>query len=146
MNKFRETCSFGCENSSNFGLLALRTLPAYFLVSNHGWSKITNPEKWNWLGTTFAKYFFGILDFATPAFGFIAAFSESICAILVLLGLFTRPAALLVAATMLIAAFHHITTTGNPESALVYFSVFIAIAFTGPGKFSLDSILFASKK
>lgn len=143
MNKLKNFLSGNC---SSCGLLILRVLPAFFLASNHGWSKITNPEKWDWLGMTFVKYFFGVLDFAAPAFGFLAAFSESICAILVLFGLCTRPAALMVSATMFVAAFHHITTTGSPESALIYFSIFMAIACAGPGKYSLDSVIFGQKK
>ncbi len=143
MNKLKR---FLVGNCSGCGLLILRIFPGYFLAANHGWSKITNPEKWDWLGMTFAKYFFGVLDFAAPAFGFIAAFSESICAILVLFGLFARPAAMMVAATMFVAAMHHITTTGSPESAWVYFSVFLAIACAGPGKYSLDSLIFGPKK
>ena len=101
-----------------------------------------NPEKWVKLGNAFSKYFGGILDFANPVFGFTAAFSESICAVLVLVGLFTRPAATLVAATMFVAAFHHITTTGSPESAFVYFSIFATIVATGPGKYSIDQMFF----
>jgi putative oxidoreductase len=124
------------------GLLILRLLPAYFLVFNHGWGKITSPEKWDWLGSTITKYFFGFIDFANPFFGFLAAFSESICAVLVLIGLFTRYAALLTSITMFVAAMHHLTTTGSPESALVYFSVFMAVVCLGPGKYSIDNILF----
>jgi len=62
---------------------------------------------------------------------------------LVLVGLFTRPAATLVAATMFVAAFHHITTTGGPESAFVYFSIFATIVATGPGKYSIDQMFFS---
>ena len=74
-------------NSNDLGLLALRILPAYYFIVDHGWSKITNPSKWENLGDAFTKYFGGLLDFANPLFGFIAAFSESICAILILVGL-----------------------------------------------------------
>ena len=132
-----------CE-CTQIGLLILRILPGYFLITNHGWSKITNPAKWERIGPAFTKYFGGVLDFADPAFGFLAAFSESVCAVLVLVGLFTQPAAILVCGTMFIAAFHHITTTGSPETALIYFSIFAAIAAAGPGKYSIDK-MFISK-
>ena len=143
MNKVIDFLKGKCE-CTQIGLLVLRILPGYFLVTNDGWSKITNPEKWEWLGGTVSKYFGGVLNFADPAFGFLAAFSESICAVLVLVGLFTQPAAILVCGTMFFAAFHHITTTGSPESALIYFTIFAAIALAGPGKYSIDKI-FLSK-
>ena len=141
MNKILN-CFVGKCSCTNCGLLILRLLTGYFLFTNHGLGKITDPSKWNWLGSTVTKYFFGFLDFANPFFGFLAAFSESICAVLVLIGLLTRPAALMVACTMFIAALHHITTTGSPESALVYFSAFMAIVCMGPGKYSIDNLLF----
>ena len=64
-------------NSNDLGLLALRILPAYYFIVDHGWSKITNPSKWEILGDAFTIYFGGLLDFANPLYGFIAAFSES---------------------------------------------------------------------
>ncbi|GIS47547.1 MAG: hypothetical protein Ct9H90mP20_2170 [Candidatus Neomarinimicrobiota bacterium] len=64
----------------------------------------------------------------------MAAFAESICAIMVLVGLLNQPAAFLVAFTMLVAAMHHITGTGSPENAWIYFSIFSAIFLLGPGK------------
>ena len=131
-----------CE-CTQVGLLILRVLPGYFLLANHGWGKITHPEKWSGLGTAVTKYV-GIIDFLSPIFGFLGAFSESICAGLVLIGLFTQPAAVLVVGTMFFAAMYHITGTGNPESALIYMSIFAAIAVAGPGKYSIDKI-FLSK-
>ena len=133
------------SNSNDLGLLALRILPAYYFIVDHGWSKITNPSKWENLGDAFTKYFGGLLDFANPLFGFIAAFSESICAILILVGLFSRPASFLALFTMLIAALKHITTTGSPEKAWLYFSIFLAIFLLGPGKYSLDKIFFSKE-
>ena len=76
-----------CE-CTQVGLLILRILPGYFLLANHGWGKITHPEKWDGLGSAVTKYV-GVIDFLNPMFGFLGAFSESICAGLVLIGLFT---------------------------------------------------------
>ena len=131
-------------NSNDLGLLALRILPAYYFIVDHGWSKITNPSKWENLGDAFTKYFGGILDFANPFFGFVAAFSESVCAILITIGLFTRSSSFLALATMFFAAFKHITTTGSPEKAWLYFSIFLALMLLGPGKYSLDKKFFSN--
>ena len=130
---------------NDISLLIMRALPAYYMFINHGLSKITNPAKWDRYGTFFTKYFGGFLDFANIPFGFMAAFAESVCAVMVLIGLFTQPAAFLVAFTMLVAAMHHITGTGSPESAWIFFSIFIAIFLSGPGKYSLDHYLFIKK-
>ena len=134
-------CNMGSDSCKNLGLLILRILPSYFLFANHGLGKITDPGKWNWLGSTITKYFFGFLDFTNPLFGFLAAFSESICAIFVFIGLFTRYASALISFTMIVAILYHITGTGGSESACLYFSIFMAIFCTGPGKFSIDMLL-----
>ena len=63
----------------------------------------------------------------------------------ILVGLFSRPASFLALFTMLIAALKHITTTGSPEKAWLYFSVFLAIFLLGPGKYSLDKIFFSKE-
>ena len=123
-------------------LLILRLLPSYYMIANHGWKKITNPQKWERYGNFFTKYFGDFLDFANIPFGFMASFSESICAVMVLLGIFTQPASILIAFTMFVAAMHHITGTGSPENALVFFSIYTTITLTGPGRYSLDFFIF----
>ena len=60
-----------------------------------------------------------------------------------MIGLFTRPASFLASATMFVAAFNHITTTGSPEKAWLYFSIFLALFLLGPGKYSIDKIFFS---
>ena len=138
MNRFKNFIQDKIQ-CKGWGLLVLRVLPSYYMLVDHGWGKIINPNKWEKLGDAFSKYFFGVLDFANPLFGFIAAFGESICAVLVLVGLFTQPAALITAITMFFAAMNHITTTGSPEKAWIYFSIYLAIAIMGPGKYSVDT-------
>ena len=132
------------QNSKDLGLLFLRLLPGYYFIVNHGWSKITNPAKWEKLGVAFTKYFGELLVFANPLFGFIAAFSESVCAILIMVGLFTRSSSFLALLTMFFAAFNHITTTGSPEKAWLFFAIFFAITLIGPGKYSLDKKFFSN--
>ena len=128
------------SNQEN-GLLILRFISSYFLFINHGIGKLMDPSKWNWLGSTFTKYFFGLLDFANSFFGFLAAFSESICAALVLLGLYTRFASSMICLTMLVAILYHITGSGGIESASLYFSIFFLFLCIGPGKYSLDNFI-----
>ena len=63
-----------------------------------------------------------------------------------MIGLFTRSSSFLALATMFFAAFNHITTTGSPEKAWLYFSIFLAIMLIGPGKYSVDKIFFSSNE
>jgi len=126
----------------DIALLVLRFLPSYYMLVNHGWKKITNPQKWERYGNFLTKYFGDLLDFVNIPFGFMASFSESVCAILIMIGLFTQPASILLAFTMLVAAMHHITGTGSPENAWVFFSIYTAITLVGPGKYSFDFFLF----
>ncbi len=121
-------------------LLLLRVAFGLYMAIGHGWGKITaGTEKWAELGGVV-----GIigLDFAPAFWGFMAAISEFVAALLVAVGLVTRPAAILVALTMTMAATMHIVTgNGSPESAIVYLVGFLAIALYGPGKYSLDKMI-----
>lgn len=78
----------------------------------------------------------------------LAVFGEAICSMLLILGLFTRWAALFNAVTMAIAAF--IVHSGDPfvrkELALVYLAAYLTIFFIGPGKWSLDSSLYGGRR
>lgn len=73
-----------------------------------------------------------------------AALSELVGGLLLALGLFTRPAATFVLVTMGVAAFHiHAADPfAKKELALAFGLVALALAFGGPGRFSLDARLF----
>ncbi len=130
----------------DLGLLLLRILPSYYMLVDHGWSKIINPEKWYKLGNAVTKYFGDLIDFMNPFFGLLASLSESVGAVLILFGLFTKQSSMLLSLTMFFAALNHITGTGSPEKAWIYFSIFLAISLIGPGRYSLDNKFFSSNK
>jgi len=73
----------------------------------------------------------------------LTAFAEFICAILVVLGLGTRWAAIPLMVAMTVAAF--VMHAGEPfsekEMPLLYLSSFTAIMFLGAGKYSLDKAI-----
>ena len=128
--------------SQNGGILLLRISSGGLLLMNHGWDKIiSGADKWTGLGRT-GLMPLGIEHFHT-FFGFMAAFSESICAVLVVIGLLTRPAAALITITMLVGANFHISLgKGSPEMALMYGIIFLSIGLLNPGKYSLDYFIF----
>jgi len=122
----------------DFGLLILRVgLGALFIV--FGYPKITGgPEMWEKLGGAVAA--FGIHTW--PIFwGFMAAFAEFVGGILLVFGLFTRPAAFLLLVTMIVAFTTHFNQ-GDPfpvySRPLELAVVFLGLLLLGPGKHSVD--------
>ena len=75
----------------------------------------------------------------------MAALSESIGMIFVLLGLFMRPAAFLLLFTMFVASINHLVDGTFPELAIMYFIVMLVLFICGPGKLSLDYYYFSKK-
>jgi putative oxidoreductase len=74
----------------------------------------------------------------------LMVFAELVCALLVAAGLFTRLALVPLVLGMALAVF--VRFAGEPfaerELAFLYLSVWTALLFTGPGRFSLDRWLF----
>jgi putative oxidoreductase len=114
-----------------FGLLLLRLgIGAMFLY--HGWPKLVGgPEKWEKVGL--AMQFAGV--HAVPIFWGLAA------ALSLILGLFFRPACLLLTITMGVAANMHF---GKGEGILAASHaielgiLFFSLLFIGPGRYSVD--------
>ena len=129
----------------SYGLLLLRIIGGSMMVYNHGWGKITaGPEKWNRLGHTLTDIIG--FEFLSTFFGFMAAFSESVCALLIIIGLFTRPASILLFFTMFVASMNHIMDSEMPELAIMYCLLSLVLILSGPGKFSLDQMWFSKQK
>lgn len=70
------------------------------------------------------------------------------CSLLILFGLFTRLAVLPLIFNMIVAAFiaHAHDPFAVKELALVYLGIFIALFFTGSGKWSVEHHLFSSDR
>lgn len=142
--------------AADLALLVLR-LAGAGLALFHGWGKLARL-----LGGD-DRFADGLAQMGFPVplvFAWAAALAETLGGTLVTLGLFTRPAAALCAVTMLVAAFvrHHaldqvfvrlgllevpperLAAWGNPELALVYLAVFLAVALAGAGALSVDGM------
>lgn len=76
----------------------------------------------------------------------LAVLAEVISSVLLILGLFTRPALILLIITMSVAALH--VHAEDPlavkEKAILFLLTYVILFFTGSGKYSLDRML--SKK
>lgn len=119
------------------GLLILRLFMGFCMIYGHGWGKLTRlfgPDE-----ITFADPF-GL----GPAFSLaLAAFAEVLCALLVMLGLFTRLAVIPLIITMVTAFFvaHLDDPFGQQEKVILFAGAFLALFFTGAGRYSLDAQL-----
>lgn len=134
--------------TNSIGLLILRIGFGGYMLT-HGWGKFLQLLRGDFafadpLGMS------SIVGepFAQGASLFLAAGAEFFCAILVVFGAATRFAAAPIVFTMLVAAF--VVHGSDPwtmgpgaskEPALLFASAFLALIFTGAGKFSVDGIV-----
>jgi len=135
-------------NSSinDLALLIMRIIPSYYMFFDHGKGKILNSSRWEGLGSSLTKYLNDSFEPINIFFGFAASFAESICAIFIFFGFLTKPSSFLLAFTMFVAAMKHVTGTGSPESAFIYFSIYASLLLLGPGKISVDYTFYGEKK
>lgn len=126
----------GRTTLADAGLLVLRVFAGLAMAFGHGLAKVKDPS-----GIIKGA---GGLGFPAPTFfGWMAAVSEFLGGILLALGLFTRPAAFLVACTMATAAFmaHAKDPFARKEMALLYLAIAVMFMLTGSGRFGLDAPL-----
>jgi putative oxidoreductase len=130
--------------SQTISLELMRIISGIVLVFGFGYVKLFGENPQPFLG---GKDIFGI-DLGINML-WLAGFIEFFSGILVTIGLFTRWAALLIAALMVMAylASHAawFPTFKGGELATAYFLIFFCIFAHGPGPFSLDTWLFGNK-
>lgn len=129
------------DKYKDIGLLILRIgIGGMFLF--HGAPKIVGgPERWEQLGMAMGN--FGI-HFLPVFWGFMASFAEFFGGIMLILGLFFRPACMLLTINMTVAASMHLSRgdgLGGASHAIEDGIVFLSLIFIGPGKYSLDERL-----
>ncbi|MGH7495882.1 MAG: DoxX family protein [bacterium] len=128
---------------NDIALTSLRMGSAAMLLYFHGWKKlvgcfnyIIHAEPWAFIDTVEK------LGFPIPGFlAVMAALTESIGALFLLLGLYTRWIAPVITIMMLVAVYRHLTSDMRFEMAALYFLVALLFAFVGGGKWSVDALL-----
>lgn len=116
----------------------LRTVVGVMMIHN-GIDKLSNIE-------SFAEAYVAYIGLPFPIFfSYVAAFTELIGAPLVIIGLFTRPAALGLFATMCVAMYHHVLVAGLSipylELSAIYAACFFFFLINGAGLFSTDALI-----
>jgi putative oxidoreductase len=111
------------------------------MLSAHGWRKLLKA-----VGDDPIR-FADPIGVGEPMSLYLTVFSEVLCSALLVLGLFARGVLVPLVITMLVAIFmiHFSDPFAKKELAIIYTTVYVAIFALGPGKFSLDHLLFGKK-
>lgn len=124
------------ESTLTVALFVLRVGVGSLMMVQHGLDKL------NKYGARAGKFAdpFGIGS--TTSYSMVV-FAEFFCAAFIILGLFTRLAAIPLVIAMSVALFsaHKGEFFGAGENAGIYLVCFITILLTGPGKASLDRLI-----
>jgi putative oxidoreductase len=123
--------------SPDLGLLVLRFWLGGTLLIVHGLDKL---HKFSHLAAKFPDP----LHIGSKYSLMLAIFAEAICSVFLIIGLFTRFAALCCIILLAVAFFmvHHAalgTTTGSGELAFIYLAGYVALFLAGGGRFSVDA-------
>lgn len=73
----------------------------------------------------------------------LVVFAEFFCALFIIIGLFTRLAAIPLIIVMCVALFkaHNADFIGEGEKAFLYLAAFVALVLVGPGRVSVDGMI-----
>jgi putative oxidoreductase len=119
----------------NAAMLILR-LGIGILMMMHGYDKLVH------FGDLQHKFmnFMGIGSSMSLA---LVVFAEFFCSLFLILGLFTRLAAipLIIATCVMVFKAHKGEVFGDGETAAIYLTTYLVLFFVGPGRISVDSMI-----
>ena len=122
------------------GLLALRVAVGLLMAFPHGLSKL---EAFN----DKAHGFINPVGLGPELSYTLVVFAEFFCSLLLVLGLFTRLAVipLIINALVIVFVVFLPEPWGKKEFPFLFLMAYVAILFMGPGKYSLDYLLFGKE-
>src|SRR5215218_4864726 len=125
------------DTAFNVATLLLRLGFGLLMLINHGWPKLTHYAEMQ-------QKFGDPIGLGKPVSLALVVFAEFFCAAFVILGLFTRLACIPLIIAMSVALFsaHQGDFFGKGEMAGVYLIAFLAILVMGPGKASIDRMIY----
>ena len=122
--------------------IMLRIVFGFSMLKGHGWRKLMMM-----MGDDPIKFAdpIGLGDSMTL---YLTVFAEVLCSVMLVIGLFTRGVVVPLIITMLVAILVVNLNGGfkDIELALVYLTAYASIWVVGPGKFSLDHVMFGRKE
>ena len=120
----------------NFSMFFLRVVFGLLIIIKHGYVKLRD-------FSTMQEHFYNFIGLGSKTSLALAIFAEVLCALFIVLGLFTRIATIPLIIMMLVAIFG--ASAGKPlleaELAIVYLGAFVALLLCGPGKISIDAMI-----
>ena len=123
------------SSAFNITMLLLR-LGAGSLLMSHGYDKLIH------FSETKAK-FINFLGIGSATSLTLVIFAEVFCAMLVIIGLFSRLVVIPIIFSLSVALFkvHHLNVFTDGEKAALFLTCFIPILLCGPGKISVDGMM-----
>ena len=122
--------------SFNLTMLLLRVAFGASILFNHGLPKLTK-------FASMQSSFFDLLGIGSKWSLILVIFAEVFCAILLIIGLFSRFAAIPLIITMVVAIF--LAGKGQPlnklELPILFLTGFAAVLIAGPGRLSVDGVI-----
>ena len=124
------------DNTVSFGLLILRVGIGSFMFFGHGLQKLLN---FGQLWTQFSDP----IGLGPSLSITLVVFAEAFCALAIIVGFYTRLAAIPLVLNMSVAfLFVHLSDPfSKMEKSLMFLVVFLVILITGAGKYSVDQWL-----
>ena len=118
----------------NAAMLFLR-LGTGILMMSHGYDKLIH-------FSTYQQKFMSFLGIGSTMSLALVVFAEFFCALFIILGLFTRLAAIPLIIAMCVALFkaHNADFFGDGQTATLYIVGFLVLLIVGPGKISVDGM------
>lgn len=132
------------NKGSDIALLLFRFIFACLLILEHGLPKLSKAFSGDEI------QFLDPIGIGMHSSFYLALFAETVVALFLMLGLFTRFASFILiinfAVIVYLKMFVSQSPIGDIEHIIFYFVAFVALFFSGAGKFSLDYTLFSKKK
>lgn len=139
MKKFFLSASRG-SLTSDLAALILRIGFGILMIPSHGYAKLVsfNERK---------DEFMDFLGLGSTVSLSLAVFAEIFCSVLLILGLLTRLATIPLLITILVIfSVHNWELIGKYELVTAFFVGYLAIILQGPGRFSLDYLIFKKSR
>lgn len=122
--------------TQDLGLLILRLGVGFLMIPKHGWVKLMNFE-------SIQGGFVSFLGMSSSVSLGLTIFAEFFCSLFIMFGFFTRLACIpLIICTLVIFSVHDWNFLGKQELVTMFMIGYISILLLGPGKYSLDRMLF----